>query len=308
MRRKALVPFALLGLVFLVSWADASVLLPNAPDYDWYYGCSPTSAGMMIGYYDINGYAGRDYSNLVPGGRAELSTFTGGANLVNAVIASPGHIESFYSNAASPGSSDGFGQRNDDEPRDPFDFNCLADFMGTSQDTVGNTNGSTTFYYSTSGARLNDYQLSNPNRDGMYGIGEYVRYAGYDVANLYTQLTDNDFFGHNLGSGRGFTFEDFMAEVDNDRVVMLHVDGHSMFGYGYDEGASAVYLHDTWTPGRKSMTWGGSYLERGLWGVTVLELGGGHIIPEPSGVLVWALLGIAAVTFRSRRWPHFTSR
>jgi hypothetical protein len=34
--------------------------LTNTANYQWWYGCSPTAAGMLIGYYDRNGY-----SNLV---------------------------------------------------------------------------------------------------------------------------------------------------------------------------------------------------------------------------------------------------
>ena len=30
----------------------------NGPSYGWWYGCSPTSAGMMMGYYDQKGYGG----------------------------------------------------------------------------------------------------------------------------------------------------------------------------------------------------------------------------------------------------------
>ena len=30
----------------------------GAPDYEWWYGCSPTAAGMLMGHYDINGYGG----------------------------------------------------------------------------------------------------------------------------------------------------------------------------------------------------------------------------------------------------------
>lgn len=61
----------------------ASRLSPSAgepvaaavPDYQWWYGCSPTAAGMLMGYYDINGYAGETYDNLIPGAVAERSTF-----------------------------------------------------------------------------------------------------------------------------------------------------------------------------------------------------------------------------------------
>ena len=53
--------------------------LTNTSNYDWWYGCSPTSTGMMMGYYDRNGYMGYSYSNLVPGGVAEASSFVSSA-------------------------------------------------------------------------------------------------------------------------------------------------------------------------------------------------------------------------------------
>jgi hypothetical protein len=75
-------------------------ILSNAPDYNWWYGCSATSAGMMMGYYDIHGYDGLGYPNLVPGGTAELDTYPSGAPsgtyIAQAAIASDGHIADFW--------------------------------------------------------------------------------------------------------------------------------------------------------------------------------------------------------------------
>ena len=66
--------------------------LANSGDYMWWYGCSATSAGMMMGYYDRNGYAGKQYPNLVPGGVAEALD----GPLERATIASARHISDFY--------------------------------------------------------------------------------------------------------------------------------------------------------------------------------------------------------------------
>ncbi len=38
------------------------LLLSGVPSYHWIYGCSPTAAGMLLGYYDSHGYP-----NLVEG-------------------------------------------------------------------------------------------------------------------------------------------------------------------------------------------------------------------------------------------------
>ena len=37
---------------------DGDVKILDVPAYDWTYGCSPTSAGMLIAYYDRHGYPG----------------------------------------------------------------------------------------------------------------------------------------------------------------------------------------------------------------------------------------------------------
>jgi len=287
----------------------ASNTLSNAPDYDWWYGCSPTSAGMMMGYYDINGYGGLYYDNLVPGGVAELSSYdTGGSPLANNAIASTGHVYDFYSNAPPPGYPASYGISGDDLPQS-HDFDCLADFMGTSQDGVGpswdpfdNPNGSTAFWYWTDGSPMTWSDIASSTdvmrSSGMYGIYEYVDYCGYGTANLYNQYIDT------LGRTYGFTFQDYIAEIEAGRVVMLHVEGHSMFGYGYDDLTNTVYLHDTWSPGgQHSMTWGGTYSGLTHYGVTVFEPTGGNPIPEPATIVLmgFGILGLVGVVVRRRR-------
>ena len=273
----------------------AGVTLPSSPDYDWWYGCSPTSAGMMMGYYDINGYGGKDYSNLVAGGTAELSSFGNPGALANSAIASSGHIADFY--------SDGDGASGDDVDQPFHDFDCLADFMGTSQDSVGSSNGGTWFYNWTDGARFTAEDAVTEgvwNESGMYGIGEYVDYAGYDTVELYNQYVDT------LEKTYGFSYDDYKAEIDAGRTVMIHVTGHSMFGYGYDDtdlNDLKVLLHDTWNAGEHSMTWGGAYSGRDMQSVTVMEISDGDIIPEPASLAIWSLfciLGLGYGRYRKR--------
>jgi hypothetical protein len=280
-------------------------ILPNSSDYNWWYGCSPTSAGMMMGYYDIHGYGGLSYSNLVPGGVAEASSYGNPGAIANQAIASTAYQYDFYSAATygtntGGGTGYGYGVSGDDVVASPsHSFNCLADFMGTSQDSVGNSNGSTTFWYYNNGNRLHYYEVkaagySYWNSDGMYGIWEYVTYAGYGVADLYTQLTSNK-------ATSGFTFADYMAEIDAGRVVMLEVTGHSMFGYGYDAATNRIIFYDTWSEGAQYMTWGGLYSGRELWGVTVMELTGGEVVPVPAAVLL-GILGLGASCMKLRKF------
>ncbi|MBN1341088.1 MAG: C39 family peptidase [Phycisphaerae bacterium] len=87
--------------MFVPAVAQATVL-SGVPAYYWYHGCSPTTAGMMVGYWD--GLPG--YQDLFDGD-ASVET-----QAVRDMISSPEHIA---------------------DPYLPYDHpeNCIADFMGT---------------------------------------------------------------------------------------------------------------------------------------------------------------------------------
>ncbi len=218
------------------------------PDYHWWYGCAPTATGMMLGFYDINGYAGLRYDNLIPGAQADLDTFGKPGAFVDYFIASPEHIRDFWT---------GYGNFGDDpHPHGTHTPNCLADFMGSNQDQCGNVDGSTTFFFLVSGEKVTSQLLINENvayRSGLYGIGEYTWAAGYG-SDLYNQLVR----GYN-GNANGFTFEQLKNEIDAGRPVLIHLDGHTMIAFGYS-GSSTVYVHDTWSKGIHIMTWGEGYI------------------------------------------------
>ncbi len=75
-----------------------AAVLPGVPSYQWYYGCSPTSGAMIVGYWDgLPGYGDLFY------GDASVET-----QAVRDMIASPEHISG-----------------------SPHAQNCVADFMGT---------------------------------------------------------------------------------------------------------------------------------------------------------------------------------
>ena len=316
--RKIIFLAALSMLVALPAKADVPGLtshlqggvLPNSPDYEWWYGCSPTSAGMIMGYYDRNGYGGYSYDNLVPGGVAELSNYSNPVAIVNQAIASTGHQYDFYNASAygdntggGPGS--GYGESGDDLSAPWHTFDSLADFMGTSQDAVGSSNGSTWFYFYANGKRLYASEMSgtgDEDKSGMYGLWEYEQYAGYGDGPVADQMIYNQYiYGHNSNTV-GFTWADYTAEIDAGRPVMIHVEGHSMFGYGYDADTDEIILHDTWSEGEHRMAWGGSYpysptssLQH--YGVTVFEP---TIIPVPGAVLLGAM-GLGMVGWMKRR-------
>jgi hypothetical protein len=95
--------------LFLCAAAHATtVLLSNVPDYAWTLGCSPTSATMLMAYYDLNGFDSKSYMNLIAGGTPVLNTFTTSSTVVSSAIAtmavdmgtnaSGGSVGYFYNN------------------------------------------------------------------------------------------------------------------------------------------------------------------------------------------------------------------
>jgi len=247
-------------------------ILSNVPAFDWCYGCSATSAAMMFGYYDNSGYANM-YTGPTNGGACPMDNSTWGSEEcpLSAThqgkdgLATKGHVDDYWS---AYGSS-----------IDPYHgvwaehgyADCTADFMGTNQyHNWQNTDGSTTFFNYVDGSPLYDYSGCEPGgqRDGCHGIKLFVESRGYTVLANYNQYI----YGHGSNPALGFTFEEYKAEIDAGRPVLIQVEGHSMLGYGYDDTEQTVYLHDTWDYGNHSMSWGGSYEGLQHYGVAVIVL------------------------------------
>ncbi len=251
----------------------AAVLLDDVPTFNWCYGCSATSAAMLFGYYDRHGFSDM-YDGPANGGVCPLTNATWGygESPLSAThqgydgLSTRGHVDDYY---VTP-----------DSTSDPYYGNwtehgyedCTADFMGTNQYyNWNNADGSTTFYYYTTNAPLYDYSGSEsgspPRRDGMHGMRLFAESRGYSVATNFNQRI----YGYG-GISAGFTYDQYKAEIDAGRPVLIQVTGHTMLGVGYDDSSSTIYVHDTWDHYTHSMAWGGSYAGRTHYAVGVFEL------------------------------------
>jgi len=256
-------------------------LIANVPASTWAFGCSATSAAMMFGHYDNTGF-GNMYAGPTNGGVYPMTNATWGTVLINGETralnplsatrngldgrAIKGHVDDYWIQYLNSGD-------------DPFitggwaehtHGDCTGDFMGTNQSLVGNSDGSTTFYYWTDGSRLYDFSDYEPSvRDGCHGMKLFVESRGYTVPSQgnYSQYI----YGYN-GNTLGFTFANYKAEIDAGRPVLIQVDGHTMLGFGYDDSTSTIYLHDTWDYLDHTMTWGGEYAGMAHYGVTVCQV------------------------------------
>jgi len=246
---------------------DASYTLPNVPAYDWCYGCSATSAAMAAGYYDRTGYSNM-YSGPTNGGVAPMNNSVWGSgecpySATHQGIdgrSTLGHVDDYWiaygSSQPDPYITGGWTQHTYGD--------CTGDYMKTNQSAFGNTDGSTTFYYYLDGS---PYSGNFNGNDGTYGVKLFFESRGYTVNNYFCQLIYG--FG---GNTLGFTYNQFKAEIDAGRPVLIHVEGHTMLGMGYDDASNLIYIHDTWDYLTHSMTWGGSYAGMNQWGVSIVTM------------------------------------
>jgi len=228
-------------------------IISEVPAYLWRHGCGPTATGMVIGYWD-----GQGYDDFISG---DASTQT---HLVNQAIASGGNL----SNPNPPGSErhyEDYAHPQDLPPNMiPDDYitqnrtthtnNCLADFMDTSKSTREN-------YYGWSWFNDVDDSLS----DYVNSINQ-----NYDV------------FSYNLVWGE-LTWEKFCKEIDENRPVVMLVDtngdgktDHFITAIGYDD-SNNYACYNTWD---KNIHWYDfSKISRGnpwgIYGATFFSIGKG---------------------------------
>jgi hypothetical protein len=198
---------------------EATPVLLNVPAFLWKDGCGPTAAGMLLAYWDGNGYG-----NLMPG---DASTQTAA---VDTRISSTGS----YNDYALPLDDIAFDPQpipDKSEPPvgDEHADDSIADLMNTSQSYSDN-------YYGWSW--YSDMALALQN---------YVPHFAPEYSAVVQNLA--------LGYG-GFTWDLFKAEINAGRPVILLVDtdadgetDHFVPAIGYDETGYMYAVHDTWDTG-----------------------------------------------------------
>ncbi len=246
--------------------------LSDVPAYYWSYGCSATSAAMLFGYYDRIGYE-NIYTGPTNGGIMPLtnsnSIWGSGECPLSATHYGidgrtiRGHVDDYWlsygSNGPDPWVADNVSEHTTGD--------CTADYMGTNQWKYHglwgdfNQDGGTLFFFDPNGDQTTDSMLTGIEndyhyRDGCHGMKLFAESRGYTVVTNYNQYIE----GHSgTESGKGFSFEDFQQEIDAGCPVLIHVDGHTMLGYGYNVSDNTVVLHDTWDFSDHTMEWGGAY-------------------------------------------------
>ncbi len=262
------------------------VIIDDVPAYDWSYGCSATSAAMIAAYYDRNGYpniyTGATNGGIMPLDNSVWNDSSGGEGGDGECPLSATHQG--IDGRTSRGHVDNYWIEYGSDDQDPYITNgwtphanadCTGDFMGTNQSYWSNSDGSTNFYTYNNGAPLYSFSecegYSPPKKDGGYGFEQFMESRGYEVNVAYNQKIYG-FEGNTLG----FTFTQYMAEIDANRPVLIHVTGHTMVGFGYDSSNQTIYIKNTWDYSTHTMTWGGSYEGMTHYSVTVLNLQAGQ--------------------------------
>jgi len=146
-----------------------------------------------------------------------------------------------------------------------------------------NTDGGTVFYNFTDGSPLSWTAMEGAGihiYDGGYGLKLFYESRGYTVINMYNQYI----LGQGTSPALGFTYDQFKTEIDAGRPVMIHLEGHTIVGFGYDDDTTdLMYIHDTWDYLDHTMTWGGTYSGMQHKGVTIVQLAAPEIDVQGNG-------------------------
>ena len=159
---------------------DYEVVISEVPAYEWHRGCGPTAAGMIIGYWD-----GQGFDDLVSGDAATQTT------AVNDAISSSGNYDDYclpldyYPAPILP-------DRSEPPVGDEHADDCVADFMKTSQSFHRNYYGWS--WYSAVDDALLDYvqsvapQYRATARNDHWGVFTWASFRAEIDANRPVEL------------------------------------------------------------------------------------------------------------------------
>ncbi len=225
---------------------STQVIIPGVPAYLWHHGCGPTAVGMVVGYWDGNGFP-----SLVPGSAATQTAS------VDAMIAD----DSGNPNCAAP---DGDHYQ---------DYSCPIDYWPTLLTDRSQTGGA-----HASNCVADFMMTSWSSQNNFYGWSWFVHvpmsFTNYVnlVAPHYNPLSQNRYYS-------GTTWATYKAEIDSGRPVVLLVDtdgdgstDHFVTGIGYDDATNEYGIRNTWDTGIHWYTWRGVGYAWGIYGITLFKL------------------------------------
>jgi len=228
-----------------VVMANAAGTLIDVPPYVWYHGCGPTTAGMVLGFWNAQGY-----NKLFPGSAATQS------DEVNQAIASDGHYTDYslplddlaHSESILP-------DKSEDPVGDEHADNSIADFMKTSQSVHA-------LRYGWSSSRWIEDAFE-----------DYIHYKAPEYSVMVRFLTMED----------DLTWDLFRSEMDAGRPVLLIVDtdgdgetDHAGTAIGYDDSEGQMYaVYDSWDtdPHWYEFKQMGPGQQWGIYGAALVNLG-----------------------------------
>jgi hypothetical protein len=256
----------------LAKKANQIRVLDNVPVFDWVYGCSPTAAGMLIGYYSLHGYIKLTDGKVCPHTNSQWGTTKYPFGECPFIASHKGyagrsifgHVDDYwidvFSESEDPYVTAGRAAHVDD---------CIADFTRTSVKAWGQPDGGTSIIY---GLDKTIDDISGEifhRRDFAHGVKLFIESKGYTVTTAYNQAIYNSQYN------MGFSYADYKNEIDASRPVIIHAGGHTMLGIGYnDDGNNKIFIHDAWDTLEHYMVWGGVYKDLKHNVVTVIQLNG----------------------------------
>jgi len=230
----------LCAVVLFLAWMASAgsadlITIDDVPSYIWYYGCGPTAAGMIIGYWDDRGYGG-----LIPGS----SDWNTNQQAVKDTIASPGHIRDYVPTPDRPATAA--------DPYHPDD--SVADFSHCSRDP--NPYGWSSFAWQQAGligyASFRGYIDASAGThtflDGTFWLGFAAEIDAGRPVELLVDKDKNGFPDHYV-TGIGYD-----NTPGNERYACFDTYSHSVQWYDFQMPATGraygIYGGTFFDPGR----------------------------------------------------------